>query len=501
MEDDQMKCVDLCAAVCVGMTVGVGAALGVGGAMPGVGVTFAGGDGSVMRVADGEMQDDSAVAAGSCLEILGVIATGSVGLPVPDVAAAVCQSDVPGYGIVNRQVQGDNAVAAIGGTADVSVCGGVVAAGIVDAMPKIRPAGVHGLHTMNGRALAYCDGDVDRLAGAVAVVTSDAVGGCCDGGNDDGIGAFAGGPNVILRTGSGERGALVHRDVGVARDGHDRIGHDGEVKGVDLCASVSVRMGVPVGAALRVGGAIPGVLAALGDRNGLVYRIVDGKVQGVDLCAAVSVKMGVQISAALRVSGSVPSVLTALADCLGLVVRVVDGQVQGDDAVTAVGGTVGDDVARRTGALRVGGSVPSVVVTGCGGHHTLCGNAIAYRNGDVNHLACATAVVTRDGVGGRRGGRDGDGVGVRARGPDITLRARCSKRGALACQDADVARNSHVRDGRDGEVQGVDLGATVSVRMGVPVGATLYVSGAMPGVLAALADREGLVYRILYVQM
>ena len=98
-----------------------------------------------------------------------------------------------------------------------------------------------------------------------------------------------GGPDVALCAGGGERGALTFQYAGVTRDGYVRDWRDGQVQRVDLRAAVCVSMGVFVGPALRVGGAVPSVLAALAHSIGLMLRIVDGQMQRVDLCATVDI--------------------------------------------------------------------------------------------------------------------------------------------------------------------------------------------------------------------
>ena len=280
-------------------------------------------------------------------------------------------------------------------------------------MPGVIVAGCDGLNALRWNATAYRDGYAGLLAGATTVVARDGVGVCCGGCDGDAARVCAGGPDIALRAGGGERGALAFKDAGVARDGYNRNWNDGQVQGVDLCAAVRVRMGILVGSALRVGGAVPGVLAALADSIGLVLWSVDGQVQGVHLCATVRVRMGVPVCSALGVGGAIPSVGFARVGSKCLMLWMEYCQVQGHDAVAAVGGTMGDGVSRRIGALRVGDTMPGVAVAGSGCLYTLCGNAVGHRDGDGGRLgAAAVRHSAYDSVCGCGGWTDRDRRGV-----------------------------------------------------------------------------------------
>ena len=94
---------------------------------------------------------------------------------------------------------------------------------------------------------------------------------------------------------------------------------EGEVQGVDLRAAVRIRVAVEIVAALGIGLPVtgsPGVAVALGDGKGRVLRVEEGEVQGIDLRATIGVRVTIQIVAALGigmpVTGS-PGVVVALA--------------------------------------------------------------------------------------------------------------------------------------------------------------------------------------------
>ena len=116
----------------------------------------------------------------------------------------------------------------------------------------------------------------------------------------------------------------------------------------------------------------------------------DGQLEGVDLVAAVGVGVCVSIYAALRVGGAVPGVTVTNGIFRYGGHRVVDGQMQGDDTVASSGGTAKHDECGRIGALGVGLAVPGEALTCHGGFNALCGNAVAHDDGDGGGLAATT---------------------------------------------------------------------------------------------------------------
>ena len=69
---------------------------------------------------------------------------------------------------------------------------------------------------------------------------------------------------------------------------------------------------------------------------------------------------------------------------------------------------------------------------------------------------------------------------MRSCGPCIAVGAGNGEGRALVKRDGSVARDGHCRNGTDGQVEGVNLGASVGVHMSIRVGAALSISGAVP---------------------
>ena len=110
-----MQRIDLRAAVCVKVLVGIVTADGIGLAVPLVGATAFSGDSRVHRVVDGQVQGYDGVVTVDCRETLCVIARYRVGCPVPRVAVAACRVELRCDGIFQGEVQGDDRVAAVDG--------------------------------------------------------------------------------------------------------------------------------------------------------------------------------------------------------------------------------------------------------------------------------------------------------------------------------------------------------------------------------------------------
>ena len=143
-------------------------------------------------------------------------------------------------------MEGNNAVAASGGPAGDSICGGAGAGSVGVPVPSVAAAGSDGLHTLSRYAGTHVDGDAGRCTGAAIRGAGDKVGGSSGGRHGDGTGVGARGPGVAAGTAGGERGAFVAVDVIVARNGYHGNGLDGEVQGVHLRAAVRIRVAVGV---------------------------------------------------------------------------------------------------------------------------------------------------------------------------------------------------------------------------------------------------------------
>ena len=344
-------------------------------------------------------------------------------------------------------MQSDDTVATVGGTARDSVCRGVGAGGVGMPVPGVAAAGGDGLHALFRLAGSHNDGDTSGCAGATVGGASDGIGGGAGGRHGNGTGVTVVGPGVAGSAVGGERGAFVERYGSVTRYGHQRDGLDGEVQSVHLCATVHVRVGVEIGAALGVGlpvAGTPGVAAAFGNGNGIMCRFMDGEVQG-------------------------------------------------DNTVATVGGPAGDGVGGSVGAGSIGVPVPSVAAAGSYGLDTLRGYALFNVDGDADGLTCAQVVVPRDGVGGCRCWIGYETRGTQPIAPNVGFGTRGHNGGALVEEYVGVAGYGHHRDGRDGEVQGVNLSAAIGAGILVSVGARGGVCGPIPGVTAALINVDRVV--------
>ena len=292
------------------------------------------------------------------------------------------------------------------------------------------------------------------------------------------------GVGVVVRVGagSGVRGAVP--DVAVA-GGHGLgvVGAvvDGQVEGDDTVRAVLVAVCPLVIPGLGVGPAVP-VVAFAGVGGELAGGgVIDSEVQGIDLCATVTVDMLVIVGArsvvGLPVSVS-PGVGVVGGDGDGGVRRVVDGQVQGDHGVAARG--VGQSVGRGLGALGVGHAVdPGEALAGHLRVDARAGVVDRQVEGVRAGTTCAVGVVVRVGAG--------SGVG-------LTI-AVCPSVASTFCNS-----DGGVRRVVDGQVQGIDLSTTVSVPMtvGVVAGGSVGQPVAVrPCVSLALCDGDGGVRRVV----
>ena len=206
--------------------------------------------------------------------------------------------------------------------------------------------------------------------------------------------------------------------------------------------------------------------------------------------------MGVEIGATLGVGlpvAGTPGVAAAFGNGNGIMCRFMDGEVQGDNTVASVGGPAGDGVGGSVGAGSIGVPVPSVAAAGSDGLDTLRGYALFNVNGDADRLTRAQVVVTRDCIGGGRCRRDYETRGVQSIAPNVGFSTRGHNDGALVDEYAGVAGDGHHRDGRNGEVQGINLSAAIVAGILVSVGARGGVGGPVPSVTAALINVDRVV--------
>ena len=249
-----------------------------------------------------------------------VISLSVTGRPSVTAALVGCSGGV--LRVEDGEVQGDDAVATGSGPADDGVCGSAVVGGVGLPVPSIATAGGDGLHALGGNAGPHIDGDAGRCAGASVSVSGNGVGGGTGGRHGDGIGIRTCGPNIAVGAVCGERGAFIEMDETIAGNGYIRDRLDGEVQRIDLRAAVGIGVAVQVGAALGVGLPVagsPGVAATLtSSGNGVLY-VVDGEVQGDDTVTAGGspARNGeCRGAGALRVGGAVPGETFARSDGL-----------------------------------------------------------------------------------------------------------------------------------------------------------------------------------------
>ena len=196
-------------------------------------------------------------------------------------------------------------------------------------------------------------------------------------------------------------------------------------------------------------------------RGGGMHRIVDGQVQSIDLCATVSIGVTVEVVSAFGVGFTV-----AVRPCVGLagrgrergVHRVVDGEVQGIDlrAAVSIGVDVGVVAAYRVGLCGSIHTGPYVGLAGrgrdCRMHRIVDGEVQGIDLRATVSIGVAVGVVAAFVVGLCGSVHTDPGVGLAGRGRD------CRMNGIV-----------------DGEVQGIDLRATVSIGVAVGVVAAFVV--------------------------
>ena len=247
--DGEVKGVDLCAAVAVGVRVIVGARSVVGLAIaagPGVGVVGGYRGGLVDGVVDGEVQVDDGVAALSVSQGEGrfICALGVGDAVDPGEGVAGYARVNAGVGVVDRQVQGVRA----GATRGVGV---VIREGAGSSVWCVVPCVAFACGQGFGIVCAVVDGQVqgDNAVSSVHIMV---------------------GPLVVPRLGVCPAVPVVAFACGGGKLAGGGV-IDGEVKGIDLRATVVVGMRVKVGARSVVGLAVaagPGIGVVGGDRGG-----------------------------------------------------------------------------------------------------------------------------------------------------------------------------------------------------------------------------------------
>ena len=160
---------------------------------------------------------------------VGVVAGRGVGVPVPGIAAALGNRGGGMLRVVDGEMQGDDAVAAGGSPVGDGVCGSVGAGGVGMSVPGVAAAGGDGLHALRGDAVFNVDGDADRLTGTPVVEPCDGVSGCRCWIGYETRGTQTIAPDVGSGTRGHNEGALVEVYDGVAGDGYHGDGRDGEV--------------------------------------------------------------------------------------------------------------------------------------------------------------------------------------------------------------------------------------------------------------------------------
>ena len=408
VEDGEMQSVHLRASVGIRVTIQIVAALGIGvpvAGSPSIAVALGDGKDRVLRVEDGEVQSVHLCASVGIRVAIQIGAALGIGVPVagrPGVAVALSDGGGSVLGMIDDQMQRDDAVASRGGSASDGKGrgGGVIVVGV--SVPGVTFASRDGLHALRRNAGPYDDSDGCRLAAASVGGSSHGIGGRGGRCDSDGAVVTAVGPDIGIGTVSRECGVLIEMYESVARYAHYR--------------------------------------------NGL------------------------------------------------------DGQMQGDDAVAAGDGPSEDCVGRSAGAGGVGGPVPGVAAASSDGLYALSRDAVAHGDGDAGGLTGAPVSIAGHGIGGGDGRRHGDGGPALSCGPYIGAGAVCSERGVFIEMDGSVARDGHHRAWLKGEIQGVDLRASVGIYMAMQIGATLGVGlsvAVVPGVAAALGDVVGRVLRVV----
>ena len=350
-----------------------------------------------------------------------------VGLPVTaSPGVGVVGGDGLGtvHRVVDGQMQGYHAVAAMSVGQSIGRGGGALGVG-----HAVDPGEASAGHLRVGTRSAVVDGQVERVGAGTSL----------------GVGVVVG-----VDTGNGVRGAVP----GVAVTGGHGLGVVGavvnrQVQGDHTVRTVDIVVGPHVVPGLGVGPAVPSVAFAGGGGELVGGGVVHGEVEGVDLGAAVAVGVLVIVGArgvvGLPVAAG-PGVGVVGGDGLGTVGRVVDGQVQGDDAVAAL--SVGQGEGRGGGALGVGDAVdPGEASAG----HLRVGSRSGVVDSQVEGVGAGTSL----GVGVVVG--VGAGCGVRGAVPGV----------AVAGGDGLGIVGAVV----NGQVQGVNLRATVQISVFVCVSA------------------------------
>ena len=455
--DGQMQRIDLQAAVVIFVGVGVVAGFRVGlpvSVCPGVAATFRDGDRGMRRVVDGQVKGRRAVTAVHACPCPVVISAGVVGCAVPWVAQTLRHRFLGVGRLQDGQVQRHHTVAACDGGEGLRVN----AAFCIDIEQgfAVIPRVVLAFRIIYLRILTAGNGQMQciHLRAAVDILM--------------GISVVARGC-VGFSVNPSERDAILFRISLMLRI------VDGQMQRIHLRAAVGILMGISVVARGRVGSPVnPSERAASLFRVGLRCRVVDGQVQRHHTVAPVGRAAGNSVSGGIVTLGVGIAVNPGVAAASRLYVDaggvVADGEVEGIDLQTTVRILVGVSVVA---ALQISRAIPGVALA-CGFRH---GGMLRVVDGQVqrHHTVAPVGRTAGNSVGG---GIVALSVGI-AVNPSVAAASR-----------------RHVDAGgvvADGEVEGVDLRATVGICMGVSVVAAMGIGRAVPGVRLASSLSHGCV--------
>ena len=510
MEDGQVQGINARTVVGVRVLVDVCAALGVSRSMPSI--ILADGEAfSIMgAVMDGQMQRHSAVSPVNVLIPTRVIAGLRVGLAIPIVTLTRRGRELVGRGVVHGEVEGIDLRAAVAvGVRMVVGARGVVGLPVTVG-PSVGVVGGDGLGTV-GRVV---DGQVqgDDAVAALSVGQGEGRGGGALGvghavdpgeasaghlrvgtrrrvvdGQMQGVGAGTSlgvGVVVGVDTGSGVRGAVPC----VAVAGGDVLGIVGavvnrQVQGNDTVRAVDVVVGPHVVSGLGVRPAVPSVAFAGGGGELVRRGVVHGKVEGIDLGTAVAVGVRIVVGTRLRVGFAVavrPRI--AVVGRLGepKIRRIVNRQVEGIDLRAPIRILVDIGVVARGG---VGCTIPSITFASRLGKRQV-GRIV---DGQMQGIDLRAAVGVLVGVGVGSGGDIGLPVTVH---PSVAATFRNGD--GVVCRVV------------DGQMQGVNLcapvgiGVTVSIVAGDRIGLAV---ATRPGVAATCGRFDKFRFRVVDTQM
>ena len=357
------------------------------------------------------------------------LALGEAGVLIPVEAVASHGGGVAGVAVVDGEVQGHSAVAAILVATDEGVLH-FLALGEADVLIPVEGVAGHG-GSVAGVAVVDGEGEGDGAVAAGGIATKE---------------------GVLHGLALGEAGVLIPTEGVAGHGGGVAQGAvaDGEVEGHHAVAAggVGEREGGFLGGRLGVGHAVnPGVGVAVVLHVGAQGAVTDGEVECHHAVATggVGEREGGFLGGRLGVGHAVnPGVGVAVVLHVGAAVAVAYGQHQGGGAVAAVGV---DGIYRIVAADGVGASVPHVAVA------------------DVDALLAAVYVGLEEGRDGDVGrSLDGDGLGGLAVAPAHEVVAGAG--GSGEGHRGEVVHRGGAADGAHGLVAGAGDGVLVVVEVG-----------------------------------